>query len=130
MTPISSTLQLRPQFHHVDTALEAERAATKALRDASAPQKPQEARAVHLSVKNADDPASQLSSTMKALRIAEEEEWIKLHWIDQDTDDAWEIYEGSCLKNGEGGVLKSVTRKREYMEWLATGKPGIKKEIL
>jgi DNA-directed RNA polymerase-3 subunit RPC5 len=128
LTPITSTLQLRPQFHHVDTAVEAERAASKAARDASAPQKPQEARAVHLSVKNSDDPSSQLSNTMKALRVAEEEEWTKLHWVDQDTEDAWEMYEVSCLKEGEGGLLKNVTGKAEYMEWLSTGKPIVKKK--
>lgn len=66
---------------------------------------------------------------MKALRVAEEEEWTKLHWVDQDTDDAWEIYESSCLKNGDGGVLKSVTGKMEYMEWLSTGRPIIRKEV-
>ncbi|KAH8149296.1 uncharacterized protein LAJ45_06836 [Morchella importuna] len=128
LTPITSTLQLRPQFHHVDTAVEAERAASKAARDASAPQRPQEARAVHLSVKNSDDPSSQLSNTMKALRVAEEEEWTRLHWIDQDTEDAWDMYEVSCLKDGEGGLLKNVTGKAEYMEWLSTGKPIVKKK--
>jgi DNA-directed RNA polymerase-3 subunit RPC5 len=128
LTPISSTIQLRPQFHHVDTQLDQERAATKALREV--PQK-QEARAIQLSVKNAEDPSSQLSSTMKALRIAEEEAWTKLHWVDQDTDEAWEMYAAVCLKDGEAGQLECVTTKKEYIEWLSAGKPIVKqpKEI-
>ncbi|KAL7268814.1 hypothetical protein RUND412_008545 [Rhizina undulata] len=132
-TPLSTTLQLRPQFPHVDSALDQERAATKALRDAAAPQKTPEARAVHLSVKSTDDPSSQTSSTMKALRIAEEEEWVKCHWVDQDADDAWEVYEG--LKGGavvekdeakEGtGKLRLRADMEEYLEGVRGGIMGL-----
>ncbi|CUS15842.1 unnamed protein product [Tuber aestivum] len=134
LTPITSTLQLRPQFHHIDTQIDLERAANKALHPVK-----QEARAIQLSVKNSEDPSSQLSSSMKAVRMAEEENWTKLHWVDQDTDDAWGVYEDVCLtgetkeEEGEGeGVkdelLKCVTTKREYVEWLSAGKPIVRKE--
>ncbi|PWW76544.1 hypothetical protein C7212DRAFT_19771, partial [Tuber magnatum] len=82
LTPITSTLQLRPQFHHIDTQIDLERAANKTLHPVK-----QEARAIQLSVKSSEDPSSQLSSSMKAVRMAEEENWTKLHWVDQDTDD-------------------------------------------
>ncbi|RPB04185.1 hypothetical protein L873DRAFT_1628189, partial [Choiromyces venosus 120613-1] len=132
LTPITSTLQLRPQFHHIDTQIDRERAANKALQPVK-----QEARAIQLSVKNTEDPSSQLSSSMKAMRMAEEENWTKLHWVDQDCEDAWLVYEGVCL-TGEGGageegksedeLLKCVTAKKEYVEWLSAGKPIVKKE--
>lgn len=64
---------------------------------------------------------------MKALRVAEEEAWTKLHWIDQDSDEAWEMYANICLKDGdEAGGLKCVTSKKEYVEWLGAGKPIVK----
>jgi len=131
LTPITSTLQLRPQFHHIDTQIDLERAANKALHPVK-----QEARAIQLSVKNSEDPSSQLSSSMKAVRMAEEENWTKLHWVDQDTDDAWGVYDDVCLAGeaaGEEGkvkdeLLKCVTTKKEYVEWLSAGKPIVKKE--
>ncbi|KAG0129594.1 hypothetical protein HOY82DRAFT_487990 [Tuber indicum] len=131
LTPITSTLQLRPQFRHIDTQIDLERAANKALHPVK-----QEARAIQLSVKNSEDPSSQLSSSMKAVRLAEEENWTKLHWVDQDTDDAWGVYEDVCLTAEEvgeegkvrDGLLKCVTTKKEYIEWLRAGKPIVKKE--
>ncbi|TGZ85126.1 hypothetical protein EX30DRAFT_337532 [Ascodesmis nigricans] len=120
LTPIKSTVQLRPQFPHVDAQLAQERAATKALRDLDAADKPAEAKAVHLSVKNTADPNSQLSSTMKALRLAEEEEWRHMHWIDQDDEGSWDQYEFLRLKDTEGAQrLKPTTTKQEYMDWLS-----------
>ena len=61
-----------------------------------------------------------MSSTMKALRQAEEEDFKKLHWIDQDEDAAWDQYELLCLKNPEMATrLKCSTGKVEYMDWLS-----------
>jgi len=74
---------------------------------------------------------------MKAVRLAEEENWTKLHWVDQDTDDAWVVYEDVCLAGEVAGeeegkvkdeLLKCVTTKKEYVEWLSAGKPIVKKE--
>jgi len=63
---------------------------------------------------------SQMSSTMKALRLAEEEEWKKLHWIDQDEDAAWDYYDSLYLKDPElAKTLNSSTSKSEYMDWLS-----------
>lgn len=105
---------MRPQFPHVDAQLAAERAQTRSLREAEEPERPAQARAVHLSV------VAQMSSTMKALRTAEDEEWKKLHWIDQDDDEAWEQYELLCLKEPElADRLKCSTTKAEYMDWLS-----------
>ena len=113
LTPVNATLQLRPLFHHVDAQLAAERAQTKSLREADEVEKPAQARAVHLTVNQ------EVSQTMKALRIAEEEEWMKLHWIDQDDDEAWDQYELLCFGDSIPGYLKCGTSKTEYMDWLS-----------
>lgn len=116
LTPFKAALQLRPQFPHVDAQSAAERAQTKSQRDAEEPDKPQ-ARAVHMTV---NQEVSQMSSTMKALRIAEEEDWKKMHWIDQDDDLAWDQYELLCVKDPEAAErLKCSTQKTEYMDWLS-----------
>jgi DNA-directed RNA polymerase-3 subunit RPC5 len=117
LTPLHSTLQLRPQFHHVDAQDAAERAQSRSLRDADESDKPAQARAVHMTV---NQEVSQMSSTMKAIRLAEEEDWKKLHWIDQDEDAAWDQYELLTLKNPElAGRLRCGTTKGEYMDWLS-----------
>jgi DNA-directed RNA polymerase-3 subunit RPC5 len=125
LTPLNATLQLRPLFHHVDAQLAAERAQTKSLRDAEEPEKSTQARAVHLTV---NQEVSQMSATMKALRIAEEDEWKRLHWIDQDDDEAWDHYELLCLEDFRVvGSLKCSTSKSEYIDWLS-GAMMVKRE--
>ncbi|KAF8248555.1 hypothetical protein K440DRAFT_583333 [Wilcoxina mikolae CBS 423.85] len=125
LTPLNATLQLRPLFHHVDAQLAAERAQTKSLREADEPEKSTQARAVHLTV---NQEVSQMSATMKALRIAEEDEWKRLHWIDQDDDEAWDQYELLCLEDCRvAGCLKCSTSKTEYIDWLS-GAMMVKRE--
>ncbi|KAI5795534.1 Sin-like protein conserved region-domain-containing protein [Geopyxis carbonaria] len=120
LTPIISTLQLRPQFLHVDAQGAQDRAANKALRDADQPERPSEARAVHMSVKNTADPAAQMSSTMKALRMAEGEEWKHIHWVDQDNDEAWDQYELLSLEESKQETqLRCQTSKNVYMDFLS-----------
>jgi DNA-directed RNA polymerase-3 subunit RPC5 len=117
LTPVHSTLQLRPQFSHVDAQNAQERAQNKVLRDADEAEKPSQARAVHLTV---NQEVTQMSSTMKALRTAEEDEWKKLHWVDQEDDDAWNQYEMLCLRDTDNvSRLKTGTGKSEYMDWLS-----------
>ncbi|KAA8901432.1 Sin-like protein conserved region-domain-containing protein [Sphaerosporella brunnea] len=126
LTPLRSTLQLRPQFQHVDAQDAAERAQSRSLRDADETDKPAQARAVHMTV---NQEVSQMSSTMKAIRIAEEDEWKKLHWIDQDEDASWDQYELLTLKNREqADQLRCKTPKGEYMDWLS-GAMMRKKEV-
>lgn len=75
---------------------------------------------MHLTVKNTGDPGSQMSSTQAALRLAESESWQTLHWLDQDSDEAWDQYELLCLKDPEGAAkLRSITTKQDYMEWIS-----------
>jgi DNA-directed RNA polymerase-3 subunit RPC5 len=126
LTPLRSTLQLRPQFHHVDAQDAAERAQSRSLRDADEAEKPAQARAVHMTV---NQEVSQMSSTMKAIRLAEEDEWKQLNWIDQDEDAAWDQYELLTLKNPEqAGELRCNTSQGEYMDWLS-GAMMKKKEV-
>ena len=114
---MNSTLQLRPQFHHVDAQLAQERAQSKSLRDAEEAEKPSQARAIHMTV---NQEVTQMSTTQKALRMAEEEDWKQLHWIDQDDDEAWNQYELLCLRDPElAGRMKCSTSKGEYMDWLS-----------
>ena len=92
LTRLQNSLQLRPQFHHVDLATEQERASQKAQRELNnpTPARPQEARAVNLSVKPSEGKLGDRSMISGAdqvardLRNEEDEQWREIDWVDQD----------------------------------------------
>ena len=100
-----STLQLRPQFAHVDTATDLERALARSLRfdSSTAPTNPT-ARALQATVKNTGDDAGLApghGGVLAALRKEEAEEWKTMHWVDQDDEAAWEAFEEMFLAGME-----------------------------
>lgn len=91
MTKLQDTLQLRPQFPHVDTAVEQERAGVKALRELNnpTPARPVEARAINLTVKGGETKFGEArpafgDTITKDLRKEEDEQWREIDWVDQD----------------------------------------------
>jgi len=119
---------MRPQFHHVDAFAESE--ARNAPR--TAPTRPQEARAVHLTAKSTIDGEEDNDDTM-AERIAQvqAEPWKTFKVIDENSERAWASYEENMfvghnlhLKETEElrkniPKLKSVWNNAEYLEALA-----------
>jgi DNA-directed RNA polymerase-3 subunit RPC5 len=131
---------MRPQFHHVDAYAESE--ARNAPR--TAPTRPQEARAVHLTAKSTIDGEEDNDDTM-AERIAQvqAEPWRTYKVIDENSQQAWNAYDENMfvghhlhLKDTEElraaiPKLKSVWNNAEYLDALApkrtTGKIREKK---
>jgi DNA-directed RNA polymerase-3 subunit RPC5 len=131
---------MRPQFHHVDAYAESE--ARNAPR--TAPTRPQEARAVHLTAKSNIDGEEDNNDTM-AERIAQvqAESWKAYKVIDENSEQAWKSFEENMFvghhlvtKDTEElrtsiPKLKSVWNNAEYLEALApkrtTGKIREKK---
>ena len=109
LTPIHSCLQLRPQFPHIDTAAALEKDMQRALRiDASGgPPQPQ-ARALQTTVKQVgEEGLGGGGDALRALRREEGEEWVGMRWVDQDSEAAWEVFEGMFLPgSGDGGAKK------------------------
>ncbi|KAF8476958.1 Sin-like protein conserved region-domain-containing protein [Kalaharituber pfeilii] len=127
LTPLHSTIQLRPQFNHIDTAAELERNLTRSLRLDPAAAGPPTARALHATVKASDESAAAAdhSSVMKTLRREEGEEWKTLSWVDQDDAEAWEVFEGMFLDGVEGVKKEEVEEEEEEEE----EKEGSKEQV-
>ena len=105
LTPIHSTLQLRPQFTHIDTTTALEKDMQRALRIDPSGAPPPQARALQATVKQAGEEGAGVGGggdALRALRREEGEEWVGMRWVDQDEEAAWEVFEGMFLP-GSGG---------------------------
>jgi hypothetical protein len=88
-TQLKGSLQLRPQFQHIDVMTDQERASQKALKEANNPTtaRPVEARAVNLTVRAATGDNRTLTGAellARDLRLEEDEQWRHIEWVDQD----------------------------------------------
>ncbi|KAF3929645.1 hypothetical protein ABW20_dc0108734 [Dactylellina cionopaga] len=122
-TRLTGSLQLRPQFHHIDIMTEQERANQKAMREMNNPNpaKPVEARAVNLSVKAASGDNRTLTAAeqlSKDIRMEEDEPWREIEWIDQDDDEAWQMF--ANVHKQKPIPLNNVLTKSEYFKWCST----------
>ncbi|KAJ6258982.1 hypothetical protein Dda_5877 [Drechslerella dactyloides] len=119
-TRLKGNMQLRPQFHHIDIMTEQERASQKAMRDMNNPNptKPVEARAVNLSVKAASGDNRTLTAAeqlSKDIRLEEDEIWREIEWVDQDDDEAWQMF--ANVHKQQPVPLNNVLTKAEYFKW-------------
>ncbi|KAF3086157.1 hypothetical protein TWF102_011167 [Orbilia oligospora] len=122
-TRLTGSLQLRPQFHHIDIMTEQERANQKAMREMNNPQssKSAEARAVNLSVKTASGDNRTLTAAeqlAKDIRLEEDEPWREIEWVDQDDDEAWQMF--ANVHKQMSTPLNNVFSKAEYFKWCTT----------
>ncbi|KAF3932297.1 hypothetical protein ABW19_dt0205629 [Dactylella cylindrospora] len=123
LTRLNGSLQLRPQFHHIDIMTEQERANQKAIREMNNPStaKPMEARAVNLQVKAASGDNRTLTAAeqlSKDIRQEEDEPWREIEWVDQDEDEAWQMF--ANVHKQEPVPLNNVLTKAEYFKWCST----------
>ncbi|KAI9751823.1 MAG: hypothetical protein M1815_000902 [Lichina confinis] len=117
MTPIDSLAQLRPQFHHLDALVEQERAAARPQRDPGAAGRVQEARAVQMTAKSADADDMDTAEVIKTLKAAQEENWKRLMYADEDTTEAWGAYEKLFTANAKDAPkLQSLVTCAEYLD--------------
>ncbi|KAK6356542.1 hypothetical protein TWF718_000897 [Orbilia javanica] len=122
-TRLTGALQLRPQFHHIDIMTEQERASQKAMREMNNPQGPKaaEARAVNLSVKTASGDNRTLTAAeqlAKDIRLEEDEPWREIEWVDQDDDEAWQMF--ANVHKQPSAPLNNVFSTAEYFKWCTT----------
>lgn len=105
LTPVSSLIHLRPQLHHIDATTHLERQssakdgpASSAGAGASSSGAGGSARAIHMTIKNAGDGDKVTTETMAdRLRAVQTEPWRKLHYTDENEDDAWDVYTESLF---------------------------------
>ncbi|POS88224.1 hypothetical protein EPUL_000127 [Erysiphe pulchra] len=97
LTPVDEIVQMRPQFHHIDAAVEQERLSR--VREPNTTVKT-EARAVQMTVKSQTD-SDNINNAERpmAVRIAtaQAEPWKNYRYIDEDEDEAWFEYSQSMF---------------------------------
>ncbi|KAK3319164.1 Sin-like protein conserved region-domain-containing protein [Apodospora peruviana] len=102
LTPVSSVVQLRPVHHHLDAAAEQERLARPTPGGAGGPGGAGAAdksagRAIHMTLKAAMDDDGVSTETMAdRLRAVQAEPWRRMEWVNDDSHDAWALYD-ECL---------------------------------
>jgi DNA-directed RNA polymerase-3 subunit RPC5 len=109
---------MRPQFHHIDAMSEHKK--MNAFREA--PAATSAARAIHMSVKSGVDGEEDSNDTI-ARRIAatQAENWRQHRYVDEDTDEAWAIYQENFFVGGDVGVhLEANDEMLQKLPKLAT----------
>ncbi|KAI1461575.1 hypothetical protein F4805DRAFT_412568 [Annulohypoxylon moriforme] len=116
LTPATSLIHLRPQFHHLDAYAELERL-SRPREGASGPgpsngqagaaggskegQTPQAgaAKAIHMTIKSAGQGDSGISvdTMVERLRKVQTEPWTKLKYEHEDSDKAWSMFANSLV---------------------------------
>lgn len=124
LTRVDGTVEMRPQFHHIDA--EDQRNRTAASRAAAAaaeggadrPAAP--ARALQQSYRDLNDDKDKDAPERKmreTLQAAEEEEWSYLQYVDEQEDTAFDAFNHSMFVNGPytAPALKSEWSEEKYL---------------
>lgn len=120
LTPIDGTVQMRPQFHHVDAQSQAARNKYWRERDALDAARPEPRVMQHLQVakNSADGEEFNITQTAKYLADAAEEPWTKLNYYDENSEEAYAAYhEKLFLKNtASAPPLKAAMADEQYLD--------------
>ena len=97
LTKVDGTVQMRPQFHHLDAEEQRSRLAASraAVMDGSAEQRPQgDPRSLLMKNKTAEEAErDQKQDRMKrAMQASEAEPWVQLEYVDEDQEEAYEKF--------------------------------------
>lgn len=94
LTKVNGTVQMRPQFHHIDAEEQRARlAASRAAMEAE-PRGPGDPRSLLMKNKTAEEAEKNRleDRTRRALQAAEAETWVGLDYVDEDEEDAYEKF--------------------------------------
>lgn len=111
-------MQLRPQFHHIDAQTELER---RQSREPTATRSV-DPRAIHMTVKPTVDGEEETTDTMaERIRAVQEEPWRKLEYVDEDSVDAWELYNDNLFVEAKETLpqLVSSMTGSEYLDTIS-----------
>lgn len=124
LTPISTTVQLRPGFKYIDKIDEKWKAANKRIQDVEKQEEKKKsvevntATTVQVSVKNAEREGNiRRNLYSMAVRNAEEEDWQPIVYYDETSLQAEKVSEKLYASSKE--TLACVTRNAEYLDQLS-----------
>lgn len=130
LTKVTGTVQMRPQFHHLDAEEQRNRIAASRATDPGAglggPIAPvADPRAVLQKVKLGEESEKDKLQNLarQQLQQAEAEEWIKLDYVDEDEEEAFEVFrEKLFVKDVDGAVaLKSAVGVEDFLDAVGRG---------
>lgn len=124
LTKITGTVQMRPQFHHLDAEEERNRiVATRAQAEAAEPGPTPAGHALRQRIITDEEKKSAEHRLKQILKAAEQEQWIKMEYIDEETDEAYAAFnENLFVKDTSSApALKSAQDNEQYLD--AVSKP-------
>ncbi|KAI0890185.1 uncharacterized protein GGS22DRAFT_9308 [Annulohypoxylon maeteangense] len=130
LTPVTSLIHLRPQFHHLDAYAEQERlsrpreggsssgagpsssgqGAAAAGKEGQTPQ----AKAIHMTIKSAGqgDGGASVDTMVERLRKVQTEPWTRLKYEHEDSDKSWNMF-GSSLVYGDAPAPANAKAEKD-----------------
>lgn len=125
LSKVDGTVQMRPQFHHVDAEEQRNRvAASRAAATETDPSRPAPpARALQQSYKDLNDDKDKDAperKLRKMLQDAEEEEWSTLQYVDEQEDLAYDTF-NRCMfiPTDTAKALKSEQSAEKYLDQIS-----------
>jgi DNA-directed RNA polymerase-3 subunit RPC5 len=119
LTKITGTVQMRPQFHHLDAEEERNRiAATRAQAEAAEAGPAPTGHALRQRIISDEEKKSAEHRLKQILRSAEQEQWIQMQYIDEETDRAYTAFEDKLFvkDTADAPTLKSTMDNMEYLD--------------
>lgn len=119
LTRVAGTVQMRPHFHHLDAEEQRARiTASRAQQDAAGPEPEGIARTVRQKVMQTEDKNTVEWKLKEQLRKAKEEKWVKMDYVDEEQQLAYDIFEEKLKIKDVSGVpnLKSEMDNDAFLD--------------
>ncbi|KAF2772767.1 hypothetical protein EJ03DRAFT_371688 [Teratosphaeria nubilosa] len=122
LTKVDGTVQMRPQFHHIDAEDQRTRlAASRAAALDGEPKAPGDPRGLGTRQKRVEEESDKTkleNRLKKALMQAEEESWTKLEYVDEDMEEAYEKFRERMFVRDvqEASKLQSSMGNEEFVD--------------
>jgi len=126
LTPIDGTVQMRPQFHHVDAQSQVARNKYWRDRDTleSGRTEPRLMQQLQVAKSSTDGEEFNITQTMKYLTDAAEEPWTKLQYYNEESEEAYTSYHEKLFVKDTVGApqLKTVLIDEQYLDVISAPK--------
>lgn len=118
LTKVDGTVQMRPQFHHLDAEDQRARIAAHPVAEIGRADQQQHARGILQRNVRDDERDRPEDRLRKSLLESEAEPWMELQYVDECEDEAYEAFrEKLFVQDVEGAEkLKSKMGKEEYLD--------------
>ncbi|KAK5135278.1 hypothetical protein LTR08_005381 [Meristemomyces frigidus] len=125
LTKVDGTVQMRPQFHHLDaeeqrTRLASSRANAAAEGAEAAPKQQGDARSLLMKNKAVEEGSKDRleDRTRRILLAAEAEEWVQLEYVDEDQEESYEMFRDTMFVRDVAGAvgLRSGMGNEEFLD--------------